>query len=142
MPACFFSRGMLKIFDMIKSDKPFHVYSKVWIEDESGNVIFGLGRLKIIETISRLGSIQAAAKELKMSYRAVWGKIRATEKGLDQPLLVRSIGGSSGGGSQLTPFAQALVERFRKLHRRVMAESDRQFERTLDPYLKSNRHRN
>lgn len=122
---------------MNKNDKRFYAYSKIWIEDESGSVVFGLGRLKIIEAISRLGSIQAAAKELKMSYRAVWGKIKATEERLNQPLLIRNIGGASGGGSQLTPFAQTLVEQFRHLHRRIIVESDKQFGETLKPYLNS-----
>ena len=50
-----------------------------------------------------------------MSYRAVWGKIRATEKRLGQPLLYRKTGGPQGGGSQLTPFGEKILERFEEL---------------------------
>lgn len=39
--------------------------SKIWIEDETGKVIFGQGRLKILEAVIRHGSIHAAAKSLK-----------------------------------------------------------------------------
>ena len=62
------------------------IKSKIWIEDESGKVVFGTGRLRILELVDRYGSIHAAAKELKMSYRAVWGKIKATEERLGQSL--------------------------------------------------------
>jgi molybdate transport system regulatory protein len=100
------------------------IRSKIWIEDEGGAVVFGLGRLKILEAVHRLGSLQAAAKELKMSYRAVWGRVKATEERLGVPLLVRSKGGASGGGSQLVPFALELVEQFRKLHKNVVVQAD------------------
>jgi len=97
------------------SEARWHIRSKIWIEDEKGKVLFGAGRLTILEAVERHGSILAAAKELHMSYRAVWGKIRATEKRMGRSLLERKTGGSQGGGSELTPLGKALVERFRKL---------------------------
>ncbi|QTA84155.1 winged helix-turn-helix domain-containing protein [Desulfonema magnum] len=116
---------------MYNNSEKFHIRSKVWIEDDEGNVVFGLGRFKILETIRQSGSIQAAAKELKMSYRAVWGKVRATEERLGEPLLIRNIGGSSGGGSRLTPFAQMLMDQFSQLHKRVNTHSDELFEKNF-----------
>lgn len=116
---------------MPKDKKSLHIRSKIWIEDDSGEVIFGLGRLRILDAVSRNGSLQGAAKELKMSYRAVWGRIKATEVRLGSELLIRSAGGSSGGGSHLTPFAQTLVKQFRKLHRHVNDKSDAAFEKDI-----------
>ena len=107
---------------------PLYIRSKVWFEDGSGEVIFGMGRLKMLEAIDRNGSIQAAAKELKMSYRALWGRITATEKRMGRQLLTRNIGGISGGGSQLTPFAKILLENYRDIHQRITMESDRLFQ--------------
>jgi len=117
---------------MTQSTKcPFFIRSKIWFEDDSGEVIFGLGRLKMLEAIERHGSIQAAAKELKMSYRALWGRITATENRMGRLLLTRNIGGASGGGSQLTPFAINLLEIFRDVHRRIAMESDRLFKEEI-----------
>jgi len=116
-------------------EQPFQIRSKIWIEDQSGDVVFGLGRLKILDAIDRLGSIQGAAKELKMSYRAVWGRIKATEERLGRPLLFRNKGGRSGGGSQLTPFALSLLVYFRHLHQRISDLSDAEFEKTMAPHF-------
>jgi len=113
---------------MSKKNKPFFMRSKIWIEDDSGKVIFGLGRLKILDSIDRHGSIHAAAKDLKMGYRAVWGRLRATEERLGKKLLIKSVGGASGGGSKLTPLAKDLVEQFRILHQKIVKESDELFE--------------
>ncbi|MFO7666710.1 MAG: LysR family transcriptional regulator [Desulfobacterales bacterium] len=113
---------------MTRSKKvPLYIRSKVWFEDGSGGVIFGMGRLKMLEAIERKGSIQAAAKELKMSYRALWGRITATENRIGRQLLTRNIGGAAGGGSKLTPFAKILLENYRDIHKRIAMESDRLF---------------
>ena len=101
----------------ISKEDQLVIRSKIWIEDQEGKVVFGSGRLKILDAVERHGSILAAAKEMNMSYRAVWGKIQATEVRLGQPLLHRKAGGARGGGSQLTPLGKALVERFRQLQK-------------------------
>ena len=90
------------------------VKSKVWIEDENGRVVFGTGRLNILQAVSRHGSIHAAAQELQMSYRAVWGKIRATEKRLGQNLLDKKTGGAEGRRLRTDPFSQRNYREIRK----------------------------
>ncbi len=120
-----------------KEKKVFHIRSKIWIEDNQGKVIFGLGRFRILSTIEKCGSINAAAKELKMGYRAIWGKIRTTEEALGYPLLIRNAGGASGGGSALTPLAQSLIKRFRVLHQQVNKQADTFFDEKFAPRLKS-----
>ena len=115
---------------------PFCIRSKVWIEDGAGKVIFGLGRYRILSAIERCGSINAAASELKMGYRAVWGKIRTTEQSLGQPLLVRNAGGAGGGGSQLTPLAKKLLREFQKVHTHVLDQSDEFFANVFEKKIK------
>ncbi|MBC7357411.1 MAG: LysR family transcriptional regulator [Desulfacinum sp.] len=114
------------------------VRSKIWIEDEQGKVVFGAGRLRILEAVERTGSILAASKELQMSYRAVWGKIRATEQRLGRPLLTKKIGGTKGGGSELTGFAKALVQRYRTLQALTESAADRLFEDVFTPNMTDN----
>lgn len=97
--------------------------------------MFGLGRFKILEAVEQHGSISSAAKELKMSYRSVWGKIKATEERLNKEILVKNAGGSSGGGSELTPFGKSLMKKFRKLRKNIIDNSDRLFKEDFLPYL-------
>ena len=78
----------------------------------------------ILAAIERCGSLNAAAKELKMSYRGLWGKIKTTEESLGMALLEKKAGGASGGGSELTPLARSLVEEFKKMHDHVNFETD------------------
>jgi molybdate transport system regulatory protein len=77
-----------------------------------------------------LGSLNAAAQELKMSYRAIWGRITATEERLGKPLLIRDSRGSS-----LTPLAESLLKRFRRMRTIVEAEADEVFEDLMAAYL-------
>ena len=75
--------------------------TKLWLHDEEGNVIFGIGRTKMLEAIERCGSISAASKELKMSYRTVWARIKATEERLGgKPLLICNKGGVMVAGQR------------------------------------------
>ena len=109
---------------MAPGNRKVRVRSKVWLVDREGRIIFGLGRMRILEAIKRCGSLNAAAKDLKMSYRAVWGKIKVTEEALGKPLLVKIQGGSAGGGSTLTPYAHTLMERYLSLSRQVDDQAD------------------
>ena len=114
-----------------QSKSLYSVRSKVWIEDAEGNVVLGPGRYRILEAVRRLGSLQSAARELRMSYKALWARISATEARLGQALLDKD-----RSGSRLTPAAEELLQRDIRLDRRVAAECDELFEglmrRTLE----------
>ena len=115
---------------MAKEKTSFSVRSKIWIEDVEGNVVFGLGRYRMLEVIGRLGSMNAAARELRMSYRAVWIRIRTSEKRIGKTLVARQ-----GKGSQLTPFAEDLMKQFKRLQSIVEAESNDVYESLISDHL-------
>ena len=52
---------------MVKKSTAFAIRSKIWIEDMEGNVVFGLGRYRILDMVRRSGSMHAAARQLRMS---------------------------------------------------------------------------
>ncbi|MCF6149572.1 MAG: LysR family transcriptional regulator [Candidatus Kuenenia sp.] len=101
---------------------------KIWLEGENG-VAFAEGRRLLLEAVGRLGSLNAAAKELGMSYRAAWGKIKATEKVLGTKLLKVTTGGKGGGGAELTADAKKLVANFNKYRDRLNAIAEKEFKR-------------
>jgi hypothetical protein len=60
----------------ISQMKKLRLRSAQWIVDEHNNIIIGKGRADILENIEKTGSINQAAKVMKMSYKAVWSKIK------------------------------------------------------------------
>ena len=83
---------------------------KLWIESEQ-KVVFGEGRMALLQAIDRYGSINQAAAKLQMSYRAAWGKLKATEKRLGFKIIHKHIGGRASG-SELTPEAKKLMQSY------------------------------
>jgi len=88
---------------------------KLWLEDDSG-VLFGRGRFSLLSAVEELGSLSAAAKRMKMSYRAAWGRLRASEERLGMDLLEKA---PVGRGLVLTPQAKRLLELYRRFDRDI-----------------------
>ncbi|MBT8490601.1 MAG: LysR family transcriptional regulator [Deltaproteobacteria bacterium] len=51
---------------------------KIWLEKDE-RVLFGHGREALLKAIEECQSLNAAAKKLNMSYRAAWGRLKASE---------------------------------------------------------------
>ncbi|WP_027366329.1 winged helix-turn-helix domain-containing protein [Desulfocurvibacter africanus] len=83
----------------------------LWLETEDG-VFFGLGRLKLLESIESSGSLKAAAISLGMSYRAAWGKIKRTERVLGFALIEKTAGNRTG--YRLTEAGVLLKDSYRR----------------------------
>ncbi|MCE7912444.1 MAG: molybdenum-binding protein [Candidatus Brocadia sp.] len=105
-----------------------NVRCKIWFEKDS-SVAFAEGRRMLLEAVDRLGSLNAAAKELGMSYRAAWGKIKATEQVLGIKLLEVTTGGKGGGGATLTAEAKELISKYRKYTDKMTRAMEKEFQR-------------
>lgn len=103
--------------------------TRLWIENEKGEIIFGSGRVRILEAIDETGSMNKAARKLGMSYRTIWGKIHDTEGRLGYKLIVTRVGGSLESGSRLTPKGRELVKRYEKWRKATIEYADRQFKK-------------
>ena len=103
---------------------------KIWIE-ENGKVIFGKGRDEILKSIEEQHSLNAAAKELGMSYRAAWGRLKASEERMDKKLVASS---EKEKSLQLTDQARVIIETFEKLEKeveRILHEAEQDFKKIL-----------
>ena len=85
--------------------------SRQWLEDDNGEIIIGEGRQRILELIEETGSINQAAKLMRMSYRGVWGKIKATEQHLNKRIVLTE----RRHGSCLTEEGKELLRDYRQL---------------------------
>ena len=104
------------------------VRTKVWIEDDHGKVVFGGGRVRMLEAIGRMGSMNKAAKALKMSYRALWGRIKSTENRIGTELVNTRPGGGKGSGSILMPAGKRFLKNYKLLEGRVHQRADQEFD--------------
>lgn len=74
--------------------------------------------------------MQAAAVKMKMGYKALWMRVRASEERMGTPLVVRK-----GRGSCLTPFAENLMKQFRRLQLIVHQESDEVYDNLMSDHM-------
>ncbi|TVQ99818.1 MAG: LysR family transcriptional regulator [Desulfovibrionales bacterium] len=81
----------------------------VWLELANGH-FFGLGRAQLLQRIQQHGSLSKAAEEMRMSYRAAWGKIKSTEE-IMGVRLVEKVGGNKSG-FRLTEEGRRIMEQF------------------------------
>jgi len=111
------------------SGKKLHVHVKVWLANEEAEPVFGLGLMRLLEGINQTGSILHAASDMGMSYRSAWGRLRAAERRLGEPLLERAPGAGRRGGSRLTAVGRRLLERYSALVRQITRLSEATFGR-------------
>jgi molybdate transport system regulatory protein len=110
----------------------FRVRTKIWIENDQGKLVIGTGRLKILEAIMELGSMNKAAQKLKQPFRAVWGKIRATEERCGFKLI-----SANKEGTILTREGLELLWAYLRLHNRCERFTDTQFQELFGDLRKS-----
>jgi len=92
---------------------------RFWLKKDGRNFL-GSGRIELLEKIAQTGSIHAAAKAMKMSYKAAWDRVNAMNEIADRPIIEKTTGGRGGGGTVLTAHAYELIatyKRFAELHR-------------------------
>ncbi len=77
--------------------------------------------IRLLEHIESCGSINRAAKEVGMSYKAAWEKLENLNNLSTRPLVVRQVGGSGGGGTILTEEGKDLLRQVALLRREFSA---------------------
>lgn len=80
-----------------------------------GQTALGPGKIVLLQAIAQQGSISAAAKQMKMSYRRAWELVDVMNRCFDQPVVVSMAGGQHGGGAQVTDFGQALIAAYQQI---------------------------
>ena len=100
--------------------------SKLWVEKD-GKLLMGTGRATLLERIDELGSISAAAKSMKLTYRNAWLWVEAMNRLAGTPLVEKSAGGDHGGYARLTEEGRRIVTEYktkRSQFRKLMQERD------------------
>jgi molybdate transport system regulatory protein len=83
--------------------------------DLASGAQIGPGKIAVLEEIARAGSISAAGRALKMSYRRTWELVEDLNQSLGTPVVETAAGGSGGGGAVLTKAGKAVVSSYRAI---------------------------
>lgn len=90
----------------------FRVNGRIWLETETGERFMGIGRLELLHHIEQTGSINQAAKAMKMSYKRAWDLIQSLNQLGGQPLIETKTGGTKGGGATLTAAGKSYLRQY------------------------------
>lgn len=90
---------------------------------------FGPGIASLLRNVETTGSLQKAAQNMNMAYSKAWRILKESEKAWGFPLTDRETGGRDGGGSTLTPQAQAILETYDSFMAEAREELDQLFGR-------------
>lgn len=84
---------------------------------------------QFLELIEITGSMLSACQCMHMSYSRGWRMVNEIERQLGYPFLVRSPGGTNGGGSQLTSAGKQFLTSYQQMQEEIRAESQAIFSR-------------
>ena len=87
--------------------------NKIWLE-KNGQFFLGKGRVDLLKAIVICGSISAAAKSMKMSYKKAWTAVDDMNSVSDKPVVIRTTGGRGGGGALLTEAGKEAIELYER----------------------------
>jgi molybdate transport system regulatory protein len=82
-------------------------------------IALGPGKADLLEAIAETGSISAAGRQLKMSYRRAWLLVEELNGSFQSALVAADKGGAHGGGARLTDLGARVLKHFRSMERKT-----------------------
>jgi molybdate transport system regulatory protein len=104
---------------------------EIWLTDSTANRL-ALDQIGLLQAIHDTGSISAAAKSIGISYKTAWERLERLNNLSASPLVLRSSGGSKGGGTRLTEYGLQIIKGFTELQ-----QQHQQFIQNLNKHLAS-----
>ncbi len=80
-----------------------------------GATALGPGKVGLLQSIEKCGSISKAAKEMGMSYRRAWMLVDTMNECFTGDLVVTSTGGKGGGGATVTELGIEVIQRYQEM---------------------------
>lgn len=101
---------------------------RTWIFDPARRGVFGDGKARLLRAVAEMGSLNAAAKTLGLSYRKAWEDLRKAESCTGLSLVARTRGGTAGGRTILTAEGERLLAAYERFQAAVRGDVDAAFE--------------
>ena len=115
-------------------NKNISSHVKLSFRNNSGESFMGIGLIWLLERIDTFKSIRRAAEDMKMSYMKATKIINRLEENIGERLLIRTIGGNSKGGSELTPFAKKYIAEYKQLSDSLAEYMEKEFKNFLKKF--------
>jgi molybdate transport system regulatory protein len=96
----------------------YAIKGRIWVEKD-GELYLGGGRVMLLERLSKMGSISAAARSMGLGYRNAWLWIDSMNRLAPSPLVEKAAGGPGGGYARLTQAGYDAISLYRKLSNRM-----------------------
>ena len=116
--------------------KKMKVRLKIWLSSKDVEGIFGDGKWRLLKAIETEGSLQAASRKLRISYRKAWGDLKKAQDALNITLVEKYRGGISGGRTALTSLGKKWVRAYTKFHADIEKAVDKAYEKHLKELVK------
>tara|TARA_B100000686_G_scaffold337186_1_gene407983 strand:- start:2387 stop:2746 length:360 start_codon:yes stop_codon:yes gene_type:complete len=78
-------------------------------------IALGPGKVDLLESIYKAGSISEAARQNNISYRRAWDMVNTMNQCFSKPLVESMKGGKGGGGAKLTLLGEKVKAIYRKM---------------------------
>lgn len=105
---------------MVTGMKPKHAVTGARLRVVLGpGIALGPGKADLLDAIADTGSISAAGRKLKMSYRRAWLLVEELNGSFQSELVAADKGGAHGGGARLTELGARVLKHFRSMERKT-----------------------
>lgn len=105
---------------------------RVMVEE---TIALGPGKISLLDSIAKNGSISAAARTMGMSYARAWRLVDDMNRCFTNPLVLTASGGRHGGGAQVTQEGERVLEIFRAMDRAAREAAQSGFD-AIQPMLR------
>ena len=97
--------------------------------DFDGGRRLGAGKVALLKSIEATGSISAAGRAHKMSYRRAWLLVDELNKLFAEPVVAAHHGGTKGGGAALTEQGRRIVALYRNAEAKMRAAAEAEIDK-------------
>jgi molybdate transport system regulatory protein len=94
------------------ADQPITLRLRLLFGDR---LVFGPGKGELLAQIAATGSIAAAGRAMRMSYKRAWALVEEMNAAFRAPLVLSVRGGAGGGGAALSDDGQAVLAAYRDI---------------------------
>ncbi len=116
--------------------KKLRVRFKLWLSTKNVEGVFGDGKWRLLRAIDSEGSLNAASKALRISYRKAWGDLSKAEACLNIALLEKHRGGRMGGQTCLTEQGKEWVKAYTKFRSEIEKAAEKAFKKHMEKLIK------